>query len=325
MRTILVLSVLVAMSMCLSCSTYERPALGLVLGGGGAKAAAEVGALISLDKSNVEVDYIAGTSMGAVVGGLYAAGYSGEEIRELWLGEDWLSLFEKDAIGTLKERDDSEVQRTIFGLIDGKEFESRLRAALEAKMGGHDFEDTKIPFSCTATEIIEDTYLEPKVLDSGDMAKAIHASMCYPAPLVGFTAVDFDGKELVDGGMLNNLPVDVVREMGAEHVIAIDLEMKQNHDKSLFEKAFGFVVIKSLNLSRILQFTNTVWLANWLDRHPEVDIHDQNRNDADVLIWPDLRRYNIMSFDKDDVDHMINIGRETMKGQLYKVDDLLRE
>jgi len=322
MRNIIVLSVLLTMSMCLSC----RSELGLALGGGGAKAAAEVGALISLDKSEAKVGYIAGASMGAVVGGLYAAGYSGEEIREMWLDEDWLSLFEKDAIGILKEGDDNEVERTIFGLIDGKEFENRLRDALNAKMGGHNFEDTKIPFSCTATEIIDDTSLKPVVLDSGDMAKAIHASMCYPAPLVGFTAVDFDGKQLVDGGMMNNLPVDVVRKMGAEKVIAIDLEMKQNHDKSLFEKVLGFIVFKSLRLSRVLQFTNTEWLANWLDDHSEtIEKHEQNRKDADVLIWPDLRRYNIMSFDKDDVEYMIDIGRDVMKGQLYKVADLLYE
>ncbi|MBR5688798.1 MAG: patatin-like phospholipase family protein, partial [Prevotella sp.] len=301
------------------------------LGGGGAKAAAEIGALAYLDEKNCHIDYIAGTSMGAVVGGLYAAGYSGKEIEDLWLNRGWLTLFDQEAIGTGHGRSFSDkygdAERTIFGLVDGDEFEERLRLALEKK-GVTTFEDLKekgVEYRCTATKIINDVSIEKKVLSKGDLAKAIRASMSYPAPLVGFKPVEIDGDKLVDGGMLDNLPVDVVKDMGADITIAFDLEMRQKRKPNpLVVEGIGILIDHTL-VSDVIKFTKTEWLTDWILSKPDVTSHNINWEEADVKIRPNLVNYNILSFKKESVRQMIGIGRQAMIDHYYLIIDLLKK
>lgn len=318
---------LILLTLCLPCWAQKKSqSLGLALCGGGAKAAAEVGVLKALDNEGIKVNYIAGTSMGAFVGGLYAAGYTGQEIETMWLDENWIKLFNQNTIGTGKSFGSSDVERTIFGLVDGEAFEARLRAKLKAKHC-ETFEDLKdVKFRCTATEVVNDQSLREVVLSRGDLAKAIRASMSYPAPVVGFDPVYINGKQLVDGGMLNNLPVDVVKNMGARHVIAVDLEMKQKHTSSLLEIGLMFLWDTNSRFRKLAKYTKKEWLLRWMENGETVQQrHDDNWNRADVKIKPmQLVDFDILSFNYDDIKRMVREGRRAMEDQIYKVEDLIK-
>ena len=260
-----------------------RPIFGLALGGGGAKAAAEIGVLKYLEKEGVKIDCIVGTSMGAVVGGLFAVGYSAEEIETMWLNEDWLTLFDETAVFVGGDR-------TIFGLVKGDDFEHALREMLELK-GCRRIEETRIKFGCVATNIIDENTLSEKDFTTGDMAKAIRASMTYP---VGYSPVLYDGMKLVDGGLLNNLPVDVVKSMGSKKVIAVDLEKRQRNNRM------------NININAGLG-----WLGNWLlTHHADVNKRNENRRLADIYIHPDLSEFGITDFGQMDAKDMIFYGED---------------
>lgn len=275
--------------------------VGLALGGGGAKAAAEIGVLKVLEEAGVRPDIIVGSSMGAVVGGLYAAGYSAAQLENLLMTEEWLSLFDKDKIGPSVEDE----ERTVFGVIRGESFENHLRDALRRKRCIN-IEDTKkinhIAFACTATSIVAEYSLSAYNLKSGDMAKSMRASMTYPAPIVGFDPVPMNGMMLVDGGMLNNLPVNVVKEMGADIIIAVDLERDNKNELKL-----DFVIPK------------LGWLGNWLKSHPERPTHNINYNMADIKINPILKSYSILSFNEEDYRRMIELGEDAAKDHWHKL------
>lgn len=272
--------------------------VGIAFGGGGAKGAAEIGVLKTIEKSGLRIDYVAGSSMGAVIGGLYAAGYTAHELDSLMTTEEWLSLFDRNELGVTMAGND----RTVFGLIKGDVFEEYLRETLQKK-GCKNIGDTKkvnqVTFACTATNIISKDDIVEVVLkgDDVDMAKAIRASMTYPAPLVGYKPVSIDGMLLVDGGMLNNLPVDVVKEMGAEKVIAIDLERGNKKERKL---ALG-------------ELMNLGWLVNWLLDHPDRNKHNRNFEMADIKIRPDLLGYTILSFNEIDFHDMMLLGEDDAK------------
>jgi NTE family protein len=285
-----------------------QPVIGLALGGGGAKAAAEIGVLKWLDDTGINISSIAGTSMGAVVGGLYAAGYSVAEIEDLWLTSDWLRLFDESAVLKVGER-------TFFGLVRAEAFEDSLRSTL-LKKGCRRMEDTPIPFRCTATQIIEDRYLDTVVLKSGDMARAIRASMTYPAPLVGYRPFVYNGKRLADGGLLNNLPVNVVRDMNVEKVIAVDLEGRQHNSGS--PSLLGDIIDVVSNRLH-LDVIRMDWLLRWLAEHPDADMRNRNRRDADAYIHPDLSGFSIRDFAPAQAGDMIDIGRDEARKYENKI------
>ena len=327
-RNAMIVSFLLLMQMlCMPCQAQWRSmSLGLALCGGGAKAAAEIGVLKALDKEGIKVDYVAGSSMGAFVGGLYAAGYTGEEIEAMWLDENWIKLFNQEAIGSGKAIDNSDVERTIFGLVDGEAFEARLREKLKAKHC-ENFEDLRdVEFRCTATEVIDNLSLREVVLDQGDLAKAIRASMSYPVPIIGFKPVYINGRQLVDGGMLNNLPVDVVKDMGAQHVITVDLEMKQKHSASIFEIGLMFLWDTNNRFRAFAKYTQTEWLLRWFkDVKAIQQRHDENWNKGDVKVKPmQLVNFNILSFNREAIKRMVREGRRAMEDQIWKVEDLIR-
>ena len=197
-----------------STSREERPKIAIVFGGGGAKGAAEVGALKVIEKAGIKADYVVGTSMGAVIGGLYAAGYSAEEIEKMLLNEDWMWLY--DGRKMLQFSDN----RSTLGLVRGPYFREQIDRVLSEK-GAHLFRHIHTPFACVATDLSNGDFIE-KDLSEGVVAEAIRVSMAFPAP--GNAPIDMDGMSLADGGIVNNLPVDVARRMGADVVIAIDLE-----------------------------------------------------------------------------------------------------
>ena len=209
----------------------NRPRIGVALSGGGARGCAHVGVLKVLEELRIPVDFIAGTSMGAVVGGLYATGRSAAEVEEILSTMDWEAMAEdeeprRDRVFHRKEDD----QRFIMnfevgldgfvlpsGLRSGQRFTFELRRYTLDVAHVSNFRALPIPFTAVAVDLeTGDTVL----MDHGSLSKAIRASMSIPGV---FTPVEIDGRLLVDGGIVENLPIDVVREMGADIVIAVDV------------------------------------------------------------------------------------------------------
>lgn len=209
-----------------------RPTVGLALGGGAARGIAHIGVLEWLEANRIPVDYIAGTSMGGLVAGAYAAGMSPDEIRQLMREVDWDNMFLADSpykFKTFRRREDSRLfpSQLKFGLKGGFKGPSGInpgqriqwllnRIALPYGTLAS-FDELPTPFRCVATDI---NNAEPVVLASGSLSTAMRATMAIPAV---FTPVRIGDRLLVDGGALNNVPVDVVRAMGADIVIAVDV------------------------------------------------------------------------------------------------------
>ena len=215
-------------------TTSDRPRVGLVLGGGGARGAAHIGVLRELERMHIPIDAIAGTSMGAIIGGLYASGMSVEELAQLVADMDWA-----DAMSDEPERGDLRFRRKQdardypidldiglergrpklpLGVVQGQKLDLILRNLTLPVSHIRDFDDLPIPFRAIASDIETG---ERYVMQRGDLALAIRASMSVPAALA---PVRVDGHLLVDGGLVGNLPVDIVREMGVDVVIAVDVE-----------------------------------------------------------------------------------------------------
>jgi NTE family protein len=211
----------------------RRPRIGLVLGGGGARGAAHVGVLKVIEELRIPVDYVAGTSMGSIVGGLYASGLNAEQIEREILAMDWDDLFQDEASreerSFRRKRDDDfyvfkakpgynkgKVQLPL-AYIRGQKFDLVLNRLTLAMFEVKDFDLMPIPYRAVATDI--ETGKEV-VLSAGSLAKSIRASMAVPA---AFDPVEIDGRLLIDGGLANNVPVSVAREMGAEVFIVVDV------------------------------------------------------------------------------------------------------
>ena len=245
----------VAMPFCAS-----QPKVGLALGGGGAKGAAIIGVLEVIEETGIKIDYIAGTSIGAIIGGLYASGYSIKEL--LFLSQEWQEL------------------------LEGYRIEAKLKSLLSNRRV-EQFRDTKIPFRCVTAE--ENTF-EEVILSNGTLYKGILASMSVPEI---YEPVKWGNKYLVDGGVINNLPVDVVRNMGADIVIAIDLQ--QNG---------GFNIGTSLGLGG---------LAGWALSRPDLKRYSQNIKDADIYIHPRLSSFSAANFGRNNSQKMLRLGRDKAK------------
>ena len=210
-----------------------RPRIGLVLSGGGARGAAHIGILKVLESLRVPVDAIAGTSMGAVVGSLYASGMSAAEVEQLIGSIDWQDAFRdrppRETLIFRRKQDDREFLvrapiglrggslRFPRGLIQGQKLNEMLRAAMLGVAGVGDFDRLPIPFRAVATDLSTGAPVE---FARGDLATAVHASMAAPGV---FAPVEIDGRMLVDGGLVENLPVEAVRAMGVDVIIAVDV------------------------------------------------------------------------------------------------------
>jgi NTE family protein len=210
-----------------------RAKVGLVLSGGGARGGAHIGVLKALEELRVPVDYIAGTSIGAIVGGFYVSGMSVAELEELVESLEWSEAFLNVTPRRLKsfprKRDDDLFlvdQRPGLnngefelpaGLVQGQVIDTIISRETLRASTVEDFDDLAIPFRAVAGDLATG---ETVVLSHGSLAKSIRASMSIPAAL---SPIEIDGRLLVDGGIAMNLPVDVAREMGAETVIAVDI------------------------------------------------------------------------------------------------------
>ncbi|MFM7152493.1 MAG: patatin-like phospholipase family protein [Bacteroidota bacterium] len=206
----------------------ERPFTGLTLSGGGAKGIAHIGVLKAIDSAGLKIDYITGTSMGSVMGALYAIGYSGNEIEQIVRKLDWNELLTNQVtLRALAMEEKEEYGRYAVelpfknrhfqvptGALESQELWLQLSELLFPAYRTRSFSDFDIPFRCVATDLETAAAV---VMDSGEITTAIRASIAIPGV---FTPVDYKGMRLVDGGIVRNLPVSEVREMGADYVIA---------------------------------------------------------------------------------------------------------
>ncbi len=215
-------------------AVQDRPRVGLVLGGGGARGAAHIGVLKELERQRIPVDAIAGTSMGAIVGGLYATGMSATELEALVSSLDWAAALTdqplREDLSFRRKQDEREypidfelgVRGTELllpqGVIQGQTLDLLLRELTLNVSHINDFDRLPIPFRAIASDIERG---EPWVMDKGDLAAAIRASMSVPG---AFAPVEIDGRLLVDGGIVGNLPVDVMQAMDVDVIIAVDVE-----------------------------------------------------------------------------------------------------
>nr|WP_254304228.1 patatin-like phospholipase family protein [Shewanella sp. VB17] len=210
-----------------------RPKIGLVLSGGGAKGAAHIGVLKVLEENRVPVDYIVGTSIGAYIAGMYALGYSATEIEKIMMNESWSDGYSdtipRESLGyrNKQQRDrfnipldmgySDETVKLPNGFLRGQTMSQLLqRSTGLVHQFGH-FDELAIPYRAVATDLETS---EAVILVEGSIVKAMQASAAVPGAL---QPIEYHGKLLVDGGIANNMPVDVVKALGADIVIAVDI------------------------------------------------------------------------------------------------------
>ncbi|MES2868097.1 MAG: patatin-like phospholipase family protein [Pseudomonadota bacterium] len=299
MRRLLSCLLLCLCPLVLCAAETAQPKIGLVLSGGAARGLAHVGVLKALEEQGIHIDAIAGTSMGAVIGGLYASGYKIEELEKLALGIDWQQALSdapaREDIPFRRKQDDRDFlvkQKLSFrddgslglplGVIQGQNLSLLLESLLAHSSDIRDFDKLPIPFRAVATDIVSG---EKVVFRKGHLPQVIRASMSIPAV---FAPVEINGQLLVDGGMVDNIPVDVAREMGVDIVIAVDIGTPLRGRKELS------TVFDILNQSTTLMTRNNsqVQLASL---RPD-----------DVLIQPALASYGATDFGRS--QDIINAG-----------------
>lgn len=290
------LSLMLLVLMCtLSVSGARRPKVALVLGGGGAKGAAEVGALKVIEQVGVPIDYIVGTSIGSIIGGLYSIGYRADDLDSLFVNQNWLKLFNDGRVhgqGRLHEVRGPGLMkgRGVIQFLDTLISRRPQAKALPGYPDSIDFNHLPIPYRAVACDINTGN---TAVLASGSLSMSMRASMAIPG---AFKPVRRDSLLMLDGGLVNNLPVDVARAMGADYVIAIDLTQNKHPD---FEP-------KSIRKSMPK-------VTKWLRSRPDFVNYNRNRAQADVYINPTLKGYNVMSFKPKAIRAMIGLGEQAAK------------
>lgn len=274
----------------------ERKKIGLVLSGGGAKGVAHVGVLKVLEEAGIPIDYIVGTSMGAIVGGLYAIGYDAKTLDSLVRIQDWSFLLSdkvgRDYISVYQKDLDSRILLSIpffkkgkvtlpSGAISGQNIYNLF---LDLTLGYHDsicFKDLPFPFACVAADLVSG---KPVVLKEGNLPLAMRTSMAIPGV---FTPIVRDSMLLVDGGIANNFPVDVVKEMGADIVIGVDV---------------------SEGLKAMEDMTSVIGIVQQLTNIIGLSTYQKNRSLVDLYIKPDILPYTAASFDKVAIDSLLVRG-----------------
>jgi NTE family protein len=291
----------------------KRPKIGLVLSGGGAKGIAHIGVLKIIEQTGLKIDYITGTSMGSIVGGLYASGYNADMLENLVLSLDWEGLLadnvERKNISIEEKKENEKYIGSLqitkkgiklpMGIKRGQQLTSVMSYLTLHVQHIDDFNNLPIPFRCIATDLVTG---EAYVLKKGFLPDAMRASMSIPSI---FTPIEIDDRLLVDGGVIRNLPVSDAREMGADIIIAIDVgarlykkeELKSVVD--IMDQSVSFLGAKSTQEQRLL---------------------------TDVLVVPDIEGFSSSEFTRG--KELIAIGEKAgriMLPELKELADLQRQ
>jgi NTE family protein len=285
----------------------DPPRLVLVLSGGGARGAAHIGVLKVMEELHIVPDMVVGTSMGSIVGGLYAAGWSPDEIEALLESVEWNYVFTdsvKRADKSFRRKQDDRPQMIPTemhfrglkpyippGVLGGQSLELLLRALEIQSTGESDFDRLPIPYRAVAMDIATG---EAVVIGTGSLATAMRASMSIPG---AFPPVEMDGRKLVDGGAAANLPVGIAQKLGAVHVIAVDISSPLAGD----DKQFSDFLSVFSQLNSILTVSNRV-------------ADTERLREGDVLIVPELGNISFVSFDR--ATEAVDIGEQAARQQL---------
>jgi len=288
--SVLILSLTTAATALAQDDFEDRPRIGLALSGGGARGASHIGVLKVLERERIPIDYIAGTSMGAIVGGMYASGMSPEEIEAQLTAVDWDDVFE-DKVDrehrSFRRKTDDRLwligRKPGFnhgkitlppGLIQGQKINQLLIGLTLPVADIDNFDELPIPFRAVAADIQTG---EKVVLAAGSLPKAIRASMSIPAIMA---PVAWGERHLVDGGIASNLPIEVVRGMGADIVIAVDISTPLSEED-----------VSTSLLSVVGQLTGFL-----TRRNTEAEI--ATLGGQDILLIPDLGDIETGDFDR---------------------------
>jgi NTE family protein len=287
--------------------SIKKPKIGLVLSGGGAKGLAHIGVLKVIDSLNIKIDYIGGTSMGAIIGGLYASGYTGKEIEYAFSQMDVEKLIQDFVPRSSKGFNQKRNDELYFLTLPFKKFKISSPRGLSKGMYNFntlsrltyhvrdikDFNKLPIPFFCVATDIETG---EEVLLKKGVLSKAMIASGALPTLYI---PVDLDGKLLVDGGVKNNYPVEELVRLGAEIVIGVDVQ-EGLKDRSELQSVTS-VLMQISNFNTIEKMKNKILLT-------------------DIYIKPDVMGMSVLSFDKSEI--IIKKGKEATVSQIEKLAKL---
>ena len=275
----------------------QRPRVAVVLSGGGAKGMAHIGVLKVLERAGIPVDIVTGTSMGSIVGGLYAVGWSAMQLDSLVRRQDWPFLLSDRAVYSSEDLEGRRLQSTYFfsktlrlrkshlsgatGVIEGKNLMRLFRHLTAGYTDSMSFDSLPRRFACVATNIVDNTEYD---FHSGVLAEAMRTSMSIPGV---FTPVKKGDRVLVDGGLRNNYPADIARTMGAEYVIGVTV---QGPPKTADDLVHGSAVLGQI-----------------------VDVNCKNKYDdnlklTDIAIRVDTRGYNAASFTPAAIDTLIRRG-----------------
>ncbi|MFI3262070.1 MAG: patatin-like phospholipase family protein [Rikenellaceae bacterium] len=286
--------------------------VGLVLSGGGAKGAAHIGAIKLLEEIGISVDYVVGTSMGAVIGGMHSLGYSANNLDTIISGCDWNMLMSdkverryivyKDKeidnktlieVSIKRDKDKALKSRLPAGVISGENIYNLFSMFMVGFPERIQFSELSIPFACVATDIVTGKYV---VLEEGLLPLAIRASMSIPEV---FAPVKYDNMLLVDGGVVNNYPVNVALEKDVDFIIGVDVQSP---------------------LSSKDKLTSVTSVMGQLIGLMGNDLYIENLSKTDILITPELTDYSTFSFSQKDIRKIIDLGYEAA---LEKKDELL--
>ena len=296
------LSVIVLLCLVVfSANAQSRKKVGVVLSGGGAKGVAHIGALKVIEEAGIPIDIVVGTSMGSIVGGLYSIGYSPHQLDSMVRKQDWTFLLTDRTMRrqkTFLEKVGSE--KYVISLPFKKRSEARMPDGIvrgqnlnnlftDLTIGYHDsidFNKLPIPFACVAVDLMEGKEV---VFHDGQLIEAMRSSMAIPA---AFTPVRRDSMVLVDGGLLNNFPVDVALAMGAEYIIGVDVQSGPEEKEKL---------------------VTLVDMVNKLTDMTGKEKYAQNIENTDVYIKVNVKGFNAASFDAVSLDTLTMRGEEAAR------------
>lgn len=284
----------------------DRPKVGLVLSGGGAKGMAHIGALKVIEEAGIQIDYIGGTSMGAIIGGLYASGYSATALDSIFKSVDFNGIIQDEfprGNKSFYEKEDSERYALTLpfnefklsfpkGISGGQNVYNELVRLLYHVKDVNNFHQLPIPFFCMATDV---EIGSPVTLDRGYLPEAILASGTFPSL---FEPAEIDGQVLIDGGVLNNYPVEEVRALGADIVIGVDVQHGLR-DREELQSATDI----------LLQINN----------YRTVGAMKEKAGLTDIYIKPDMEDYSVIDFNL--VNNIIAEGESAAREQM---DALIR-
>lgn len=285
MKKYILLTFLFFNSLLLLSQVQSKSKVGLVLSGGGAKGFAHIGVLKVLEEAGVKIDYIGGTSMGSVVGGLYASGYNATQIDSIFQSTNFNELI-NDFIPRSSKNFYEKRNDELYALVlPFDKFKIGIPEALSKGMYNfnllsrltrnvrhiRDFNQLPIPFLCIGSNIETGTQV---ILDRGNLAQAMIASSAFPSL---FSPVEIDGELLVDGGVTNNYPIDEIRKLGADIIIGVDVQDDLRDRNSLKDATKILVQITNLH---------------------SIEKMKSNIEKTDIYIKPDIKDYGVISFDK---------------------------